>query len=195
MEFNCPTCQTKLGVSDELADPKVRCRVCGTIFRPFESGVANRPNPQSQASPSPSQVSPFPGVPESTTSSFPFESKALPEHDDFTSSTSPIPIPRASRPVITPRPQQNRGRNGGWGIMIFIVFILLTRAPRILRNFMREPEPPAPIQIDHDEIRRELNEIIEENERRENERRENEVLPKLPDGADPTELNFELESP
>jgi len=60
---------------------------------------------------------------------------------------------------------------------------------------MREPEPPAPIQIDHDEIRRELNEIIEENERRENERRENEVLPKLPDGADPTELNFELESP
>ena len=42
MEFNCPTCQTKLRVSDELQNPRVRCRACGNIFRPLESDTTSR---------------------------------------------------------------------------------------------------------------------------------------------------------
>jgi len=188
MEFNCPTCQTKLGVSDELVNPKVRCRECGTIFRPRESGGASQPTSPSQASPYLSQESPYPDDPEPTAYTSPFDAKSPPEVDDFTPATSPAPIPE--RPIVTERPQQERRKGGGWGIAIFIIFILLTRVPRMWRNFQRDPAPPAPIEIDHDELRQRLDKIIEESRRI-----ENEGLPQLPEGADPTDINSELESP
>lgn len=187
MEFNCPTCQTKLGVSDELENPKVRCRVCGTIFRPFESDGASRPNPQSQASPSPSQVNPFPDQPRPTVSPSPFESTSPPKRDSFSPSTSPVPA--RPRPVITQQANQRR-RKGGWGIAFFVILMILSRAPRLWRNFQRKPAPPAPIVIDHDEIMRQFEDRIEKARQM-----ENEDIPESPAGGDPADVNPDGEAP
>ena len=192
MEFNCPTCQTKLGVSDDLDNPKVRCRVCGTIFRPFESGGAAPADPEYQASPAASQVNPFHIEPKPTESPSSVEVNPPLERDNFPT----------LEPPLRPRTTQQKSRRGGWGIAVFIIFMLLSRVPRMLRNFEREePQPqlqPDPFLIDH-EMRRNIRELRERKEQNkallEDRQRQLNEQELLPDGADPGNRIIEQEFP
>jgi predicted Zn finger-like uncharacterized protein len=191
MEFNCPTCQTKLRVSDERENPKVRCRACGTIFRPLESKGTGRPMP-SQASPASPQVNPSPQKnpfqDEQNSAASPFGS--VPNSDRGVSSASAAPratssAPAAPGPVISPR-SASSGKKGGWGILFFIALMVLSRAPRLLRNFQRQPAPPPPVQID-DDILRQFEEGIDRDEFE-----QDEELPTLPEGVELEDLNQDL---
>mgnify|MGYP003573703037 CR=1 FL=1 len=172
MEFNCPTCQTRLRVSDELQNPKVRCRACGTIFRPLESSHTNRP--QTAAQPSP-YVSPSP-------SPNPFSD---PVRQDASTPVSPYSAPansgteRANRrrsstpaspgPVISPRSSSGGKKGGGWGILFFILLMVLSRAPRLWRNLQAPPAPkPAPVRV-NDDVMRQLQKTLDDTQRKQEE--------------------------
>lgn len=182
MEFNCPTCQTKLRVSDELQNPKVRCRACGTIFRPLESGGSISPSPTPPVAP---QVNRFPDQPKPAES--PFASTSQPGRDSFGSPTPSAPT--RPRPVVTPR-SAAPGKRGGWGIILFIILMLLSRGPRLLRNFQRQPAPPPPVQIDDDEVLRRLREVQERAKLK-----EADDLPELPNVVNPVDLQLNGEAP
>lgn len=192
MEFNCPTCQTKLGVSDDLDNPKVRCRVCGTIFRPFELG-ATPADPQHQVSPTASPVNPFHVEPKPTASPSSIEVNPPLDRQNFPAAST-VPT---SRP-LRPRPARQKSGRGGWVIAAFIIFMVLSRVPRMFRNFEREePQPqPAPFVIDHDEMRRNIRELGERNEQNkvlEDWQRQFDEQELLPNGAE--NLILEKEAP
>lgn len=187
MEFNCPTCQTKLRVADEQRNSRVRCRACGTIFRPLESGGSSRPPIHSPGSSAAPPGSSFSGGSGSSASSF--EAAPKPGRDRFSAPDSPAPP--SSRPVITPRAEStsrssSRGGKGGWGIIFFIILMLLSRGPRLLRNFNRQPAPPPPVQIDHDEVMRRLRQQIDETKSDEEDN-----LPELPAAVDSIDVDLD----
>jgi len=187
MEFNCPTCQTKLRVSDERQNPKVRCRACGTIFRPLDLPGSSGPPLSSPAAPARPPFNPAPQPSRSFETPFESSSASTSARDSFGSPTSPAPA--APRPVITPRRTQGSKR-GGWGIMFFIILMLLSRGPRLLRNFNRQPAPPPPVQIDHDKLMRQLREMRERAEAE-----ELGDMPTSPEGADPNQVPVDGEAP
>jgi hypothetical protein len=43
MEVRCPQCAQRLRYSDVLKNPTLRCRPCGTIFRPADLGKSDDP--------------------------------------------------------------------------------------------------------------------------------------------------------
>ena len=73
--------------------------------------------------------------------------------------------------------------------------MIISRGPRLFRNFQRQQPQPAPIAIDQDEMQRRLDILAEEIEQiEEGWQLENEDLPELPDGADPDKLIFDEEA-
>ena len=66
--------------------------------------------------------------------------------------------------------------------------MVLSRAPRLLKNFNRQPAPPPPVQID-DEFLRQLEDNLE---RADSNDGANDP-PTLPDGVDLDDLNQDLD--
>jgi hypothetical protein len=80
--------------------------------------------------------------------------------------------------VITPRPTSG-GKKGGWGIVFFIALMVLSRAPRLWKNFRADPPPPPPVQID-DDFLRQLEQDLDFAEAKD----DDEEMPALPDGVE-----------
>ncbi len=189
MEFYCPNCQTMLRVAGEHQNPKVRCRACGTIFRPLDAGDTRQPVPPQAAAQPP--VNPFqtaaPPAAASVGSAPPVTQDDWGPVTPSRSEATAPPTPPASRapaspgPVISPRSSKG-GKGSGWGILFFIALMVLSRAPRLMRNFQRDP-PPAPVEIDDGVLRQ-----LEKEFHREPLRDADDEGPILPNGVKLDEL-------
>lgn len=123
MEFNCPNCGKRLRAPDHLRNPLVRCRTCGTAFRPREQAEV----------PVAAEV---------------VERRAAPVRSDKIRPVEPTPLPKPfpAFPTTTniPSPtQQSRGMKG-LGAAIAILFVLLAKAPRLVRLMVHQQPPPLP---------------------------------------------------
>ena len=136
MEFNCPDCGKRLRSPDHLKNPLVRCRTCGATFRPREKGDT----------PPPVAIQ---------TASMPVRP---PEAESLAN-------PWSTRQT-TAGPAASTTLAKGFGVVGFVLLILLAKAPRLVKLFEREaPPPPAPAQVRDDELRA-IQQILEEAQRR-----------------------------
>lgn len=146
MEFNCPQCGKRLRAPDHLKNPLVRCRSCGAAFRPREQAEQ----------PVTAQVIDTP--------------PATPRPQPF----SPRPQPVAPRPVslpptvpsrtATPRPVTSEAGQTvakGLGIVVVLIFLLISKAPRLLKGIFPDRQPPPPVQIPDQDLRA-IQELLEE---------------------------------
>jgi hypothetical protein len=120
MEFNCPECGKRLRAPDHLRNPLVRCRTCSATFRPREEAITNA---------------------ESAPQSIPRPTLPVPQQDRKF-------IPGSPDPLVRPFPA-NEGKKTakGFGVGILILFIALTKGPKLIRLFLpAKPAAPAPVQ-------------------------------------------------
>lgn len=151
MEVSCPQCKQRLRYSDDLRNPLLRCRTCSTTFRPhgLTADIVEEP----------------------------VAAVAVDEHLEF---GNPSYGSRdASLPKIDPGPvTASRGNKSRFGYGAIILFIVLFKvAPRLAREFFRDPKPPQPAQLQQDEQQAIQRMLQEAAENAENARRQPQIQP------------------
>ena len=139
MEFNCPQCGKRLRAPDHLPNPLVRCRTCGAAFRPRET--AEQPVKAQVVGPAPSTP--------------PFRTAA----PRPLSSTPPVPSPTSTSPPVSSEAGQTVAK--GLGVAVVVIFLLISKAPRLLKGVFGDRQPPAPVQMP-DKDARAIQQLLEE---------------------------------
>ena len=136
MEVRCPQCTQRLRYSDVLKNPLLRCRACGTTFRPAELAAS---------------------VPDSRSAAEVENASRLRELYQHAGE------PREPEPTVSaPAPERSSGIGKGVGTFGVIALLIAFKVgPRLMREIFRErPAPPPPPAHFREEHRQAIEKLV-----------------------------------